>query len=275
MQQQSLPSQPLTPLPAPPFPGGLSSPVNVRSLPNDRLRVPFARAPSTSTSGTDSGEVDPAEVQRLVTVLGGFDESALDAYISAAKRRGLGPARILVDLVAPAARQIGEAWEEDRWDFVDVTLASGRLKRIVRELGALLVHPDARAEAQEAASPPLALLSSPVGQGHTLGLLMVAEFLHADRWSVCLGAPFERLTNSDFVASRFTHLVGLSLSDTDHFEPVREEIRRLRRRSRNPTLRVLVGGPALGLRPELVELVEADAGASDARLVPELARSLL
>ncbi len=268
MQQQTLSQPPLSLS----FPRGLSSPRNVRSFPVERLGTPFVRR----SPSPESGEMDPAEVQRLVTVLGGFDESALDTYISATMRRGLGPARILVDLVAPAARQIGEAWEEDRWDFVDVTLASGRLARIVRQLGPALVRSGSAAEAGEVAgSPPLMLLTVPAGQGHTLGLLMVAEFLHADRWAVALGAPFEQGTSSDFVASRFTHTVGISLSDTERFEPVREEIRRLRRRSRNPTLSVLVGGPALALRPELVELVEADAGTSDARLVPELARSLL
>jgi methanogenic corrinoid protein MtbC1 len=270
MERQSLPSENVPPARS----GGLFPSVNVHRLSAER----FSPAPSPKFAPPPArvrGEVDEAEVKRFVTVLRGFDESALDAYVSSAIRRGISPARFLLELVAPAAREIGEEWEADRCDFVDVTLASGRLKRIVRQLGASMARPSPAPGGSAGAAVPLALLLSPAGQGHTLGLLMVAEFLHADRWSVSLGSPFERISAPEFVSSHFTHMVGLSLSDADQAEKVRDEVRRIRRRSRNPSVGILVGGPALIHCPELVDLVEADASAVDARLVPDVARSFL
>lgn len=216
-------------------------------------------------------ELDDTELDRFVTVLKGFDEAALDAFVSATLRRGIGPERFLVELVAPAARAIGQQWHDDKCDFVDVTLATGRLQRVVRRLGSRITG----TEGGSTADRPLVLLSSPVGHGHTLGMLIVAEFFQADGWSVALGAPFERVPAPDFVASHFTHVVGFSLSLTDGAPTLREEIRRVRRRSMNPSVGILVGGPAILEDPDLVDFVGADASTVDARLVSDVARAFL
>jgi len=216
-------------------------------------------------------ELDDAEIRRFVTVLRGFDETALDAYVSSMLRKGISADRFLVELAAPAAREIGEDWADDRCDFVDVTLATGRLQRIVRSLGGQIPSEEPIAEGGR----PVLLLASPSGQSHTLGMLMVAEFFQAASWSVCFGAPFELTPTPDLVASRFVHVVGLSLSLTDGVGQVKEEIRRIRRRSRNPAVGVIVGGPALLVQPDLVDAVGADAASVDARLAPEVARAFL
>jgi methanogenic corrinoid protein MtbC1 len=216
-------------------------------------------------------ELDQSEIRRFVTVLRGFDETALDAYVSSMLRKGVSADRFLVELAAPAAREIGEEWADDRCDFVDVTLATGRLQRIVRSLGGQIPSEEPMAEGGR----PVLLLASPSGQSHTLGMLMVAEFFQAASWSVCFGAPFELTPTPDIVASRFVHVVGLSLSLTDGTGQVKEEIRRIRRRSRNPAVGVIVGGPALLVQPDLVDAVGADAASVDARLAPEVARAFL
>jgi MerR family transcriptional regulator, light-induced transcriptional regulator len=228
-------------------------------------------APAGSRGPRLGQELDEAEIRRFVTVLRGFDETALDAYVSGALRKGISADRFLVELAAPAAREIGEEWADDRCDFVDVTLATGRLQRIVRSLGGQIPSEEPLAEGGR----PVLLLASPSGQSHTLGMLMVAEFFQAASWSVCFGAPFELTPTPDLVASRFVHVVGLSLSLTDGVGQVKEEIRRIRRRSRNPGVGVIVGGPALFVQPDLVDAVGADAASVDARLAPEVARAFL
>ena len=42
----------------------------------------------------------------------------------------------MVDLLAPAARLLGEYWEDDRCDFVDVTMGLWRLQEVVHEIAA-------------------------------------------------------------------------------------------------------------------------------------------
>jgi MerR family transcriptional regulator, light-induced transcriptional regulator len=215
--------------------------------------------------------IDENEISRFVTVLKGFDEAALDAYVSGMLRRGLSADRFLLELAAPAARLIGEEWEDDRCDFVDVTLATGRLQRQVRSFGTRLPC----ADPVEPAERPSILLASPAGQSHTLGLLMVAEFLHAAGWTVQLGAPFDDVPTLDLVSARSLDVLGLSISMSESVDSVREEIRRIRRRSRNRSIAILVGGPALVEAPDLVGALGADAACVDARLAPDVARSLV
>ncbi len=223
------------------------------------------------TSPRPALDIDQNEIARFATVLKGFDEAALDAYVSGMQRRGLPADRFLLELATPVARLIGEEWAEDTCDFVDVTLATGRLQRLVRSMGALLPP----AESGEPERGPTILLASPAGQSHTLGLLMTAEFLHAAGWSVLLGAPFDEFPTVERVSGRHLDIVGLSISLNDGIAPVREEIRRIRRRSLNRSLAILVGGPALVDTPDLVRDVGADAACTDARLAPSVAHSLL
>jgi hypothetical protein len=56
---------------------------------------------------------------------------------------------------------------------------------------------------------------------------------------------------------------------------LKREIRRLRSASRNPHVRVLVGGKVFADDHDMVTRVGADASASDAREAPSIARSLL
>jgi MerR family transcriptional regulator, light-induced transcriptional regulator len=239
-----------------------------RKAPTDRNA---ARAPRDRSVPGRQPIADGGEVGRFATVLRGFDEGALEAYVSGMLRRGVGPERFLVELAGPAARHIGEEWEEDRCDFVDVTLAAGRLQRIVRSVGRLL---PAEALARTSDRPAI-LLSCVSGEGHTLGLLMVAEFFRASGWTVALGSPFEGPSTTELAAGRHFHAVGLSVASTDSLHLVRSEIGLLRKRSRNRSVAVLAGGEAAGLLSGLASVLEADAATHDARTAPELAHTFL
>jgi MerR family transcriptional regulator, light-induced transcriptional regulator len=214
--------------------------------------------------------VNEEDVLALARALKEVDDSALEAVIADALRKGIAPSRILVEVAAPAARHIGHEWEEDLSDFVDVTLATGRLQRLVRSLGSAI-----REEVVVEEEAPTILLASPPGQSHTLGLLMVAEFFQAASWNVYLGAPFEGTATPELVARQYVHVVGLSISLTDRATQVRSEIQRIRRRSQNRKLGILVGGPAILLDPSLSESLGADGAATDARLALQLARHFL
>jgi MerR family transcriptional regulator, light-induced transcriptional regulator len=229
----------------------------------DPERAPQADATTRGVQATD--------VDRFVEVLKGFEESAVDHFMASMLANGHSVDQLLIDLVGGAAHEVGELWKQDRLNFVEVTLATGRLQRIVRSLGCEIPA----APASDGEARPVILLTSPVGQAHTLGLLMVAEFFQASAWTVCLGNPFDPTPASDVAANRFLDVVGISLSLTDGLGTIREEIRKIRRRSRNRSIAVLLGGPALHLEPDLAHEVGADAACVDAREAPSAARALL
>ena len=214
--------------------------------------------------------VTPEDVLAVSGALKEVDDSVLEAVIAEALRKGIAPSRFLVEVAAPAARHIGHEWEEDISDFVDVTLATGRLQRLVRSMGSAI-----REEVVIEEDAPTILLASPPGQSHTLGLLMVAEFFQAASWNVYLGAPFENTPTPELVSRQFVHVVGLSISLTDRASQVRSEIQRIRRRSQNRGLGILVGGPAILLDPRLADSLGSDGAATDARLALRIAREFL
>ncbi len=232
------------------------------------MAPPLRGSESTPDNG---GSIRSHEMDRFMDALRGFDESAVDNFVSEALGNGLSADQFLVELVGGAAHEVGELWKQDQLNFVEVTLATGRLQRIVRSLGCeIQAGPGLDGEAR-----PVILLTAPVGQAHTLGLLMVAEFFQAASWTVCLGNPFDSTPAADVAANRFLDVVGISLSLTDGLGTIRDEIRKIRRRSRNRSIAVLLGGPALHLEPNLARDVGADASCLDARLAPAAARALL
>ena len=86
-------------------------------------------------------------------------------------RRAISVESIFLDLLAPAARQLGTQWEADVTDFANVTLGVSRLQRIMRRLGDTFLQRDQPRQRGESA-----LLTIIPGEQHSFGLSMVAEF---------------------------------------------------------------------------------------------------
>ncbi|MGY2047833.1 cobalamin B12-binding domain-containing protein [Methylobacterium sp. JK268] len=197
------------------------------------------------------------------------DRDAMAAML-ALLEDGLTLEGLLVGLLAPTARHIGRLWEEDACDFVQVTVAMARLRRIVHDLETLYRDP----QPVDPASPRILLLPAP-GETHTFGLTFAAHFFAEAGWEVvtsvdaCHAAALARLRTEWF------DVVGLSLSCDVHFERLVEAVPAMRRISRNRDLGVLVGGPAFLDRPDRVLCVGADASAADVRDAPGIARRLL
>jgi MerR family transcriptional regulator, light-induced transcriptional regulator len=70
------------------------------------------------------------EIQELVKLVLGPDVQTATNYILHMKRRGLPLDVLFVELLEPAARHLGKIWEDDRCDFLDVTLGVARLQKI-------------------------------------------------------------------------------------------------------------------------------------------------
>ena len=97
-------------------------------------------------------------------------------YITMALRAGLSIGEIFEDLIAPAARRLGDLWESDDCDFLAVTIGTDRLQTAVRRLSQ--IHGNDRA------SHAQALFCPAPGEVHVLGLAMAQASKAADGlWS--------------------------------------------------------------------------------------------
>jgi methanogenic corrinoid protein MtbC1 len=211
----------------------------------------------------------PADVAELVTlVLGsGGDTAPAIAFVRGLQARGCRTESLLLDLLAPAARALGELWGSDESDFAQVTVALGHLQEILRE-----TCPPAPRSAPGRRDGRAVLAPAP-GEQHTLGVSLVAEFLQRAGWEVAGGPWLGTAELLDVVRTRWCDVAGLSLSCDRQLDDVAESVAAIRRASRNRGIAVLVGGPVFRDNPALVARVGADATA-DARDVAATAAAL-
>jgi hypothetical protein len=81
-----------------------------------------------------AGPVTPAHVAQLVTSTLGAIESATSGFVAAMRDQGFRAEALYLELLAPAASQLGELWLEDLCDFTEVTIGLARLQQAMRML---------------------------------------------------------------------------------------------------------------------------------------------
>ena len=102
--------------------------------------IPRLLALHNSISGPEAdinihaGEPEIAELSRLV--VGPDNSEALD-YVLSLRNAGLSLDLLHLELLEPTARHLGELWEADRLDFIDVSIGLDRLQRLVHVFAGL------------------------------------------------------------------------------------------------------------------------------------------
>lgn len=210
-------------------------------------------------SRSERGSIGETEVMQFTDLMLGHHEPAL-AILRSLAERGATTHELCLDLLAPAARRLGDLWTADRCHFSEVTIALGRLQLMLRELASHMEDVDA-----DPASVRRALLMAVAGDQHTFGLAMVRDFFRAAGWRVGTECPEGPDALKTLVRAESFDVVGFTIGAERHVEALATAVHTLRRHSRNPGVRVLVGGPLLLVRPEVAAQVGADATALDAR----------
>jgi methanogenic corrinoid protein MtbC1 len=206
------------------------------------------------------------DVMVLSRLLRMDDLEAARDFVCDFARRGVDREKIVLDLLAVAAVEVGDCWLDDRCSFCDVTLVLARLQCITRALFAEL--PSAHPRAHERRR---VLLVPTSGEQHTLGLVLLEEMLRVAGWEV-LGEP----SDVALQVLRTTHVeaLGLTACRVERLEALTAYIHQARVVSKNRDLVVVVGGRCFDLAPELAVTVGADCTAESpteaARLMREL-----
>lgn len=196
-----------------------------------------------------------------------FAEALLDANEAAATRmlddlrtEGASPEDLYLGLFSESARLLGYYWETDQLPFSEVTLGLWRLHRMVRE-----ISPEFRREREVRGGGGMkALLTTIPGEQHSFGLLLVSEWFSRAGWAVVPG-PFQ--TDREIgraVSAESLTLAGFSVGSETNLDRIAACIAIVRRKSLNPRIGIMVGGPLFNARPELVQRVGADVTAADA-----------
>ncbi|MDR7036335.1 methanogenic corrinoid protein MtbC1 [Methylobacterium sp. BE186] len=236
-------------------------------------RLMLAHAPSASSPRPfprGGRKPTPAEIATFSDLVLAPPGEEVEDRIEALIADGLSLESLLLDLLAPTARHLGYLWEEDICDFADLTVAMGRLQRIMHDLSLRYA-----AETFDPLRGRNILLCPCPGETHIFGLSILERFFRDAGWDVvgtALDATADPLGRA---ADEWFDVVGFSLHCEVHLPKLTEAVHNIRRRSHNPGVRVLVGGAIFVDNPGLAKLVGADATAADARSAVAIAESLL
>jgi methanogenic corrinoid protein MtbC1 len=186
------------------------------------------------------------------------DELAASRYIDDLTARGASLETICAELLAPAARELGDLWNDDQVSFTEVTTGVWRLQQILRSL--------APAFGQDMAARGAIrqiLLVPAIGEQHSFGIAMVAAHFRKAGWIVRTETVGSARDLADLVCGEWFDVIGFSVGSSDRLEELTACISTTRKASRNVHLGVMVGGPVFLAHPDFVALVGADATAAN------------
>lgn len=198
-------------------------------------------------------------VHTLARLAAEGDADCASSYVRALLDAGASQEQVFLDLLAPCARWMGVLWEEDRYDFSQVTIGLWRLQRVLHEQGSRFTQ-----AFRPGADSHRVLLAAVPGAQHTFGVVMAAEFFSRAGWDV----DCEPKATWGDLRSRLTRgwydVFGLSISTSDSVPQVASAILDMRAASANRDVFVMVGGPMAAQMPDLAQLCGADSMAADA-----------
>lgn len=180
-----------------------------------------------------------ADPGALACLLIASDPQAAVVLIRAARERDGRLDTLALEVIEPAARELGDLWQADQCSDVDMTLGLWRLQQVVRDLGlgsARVNKPDA----------PVVLVVPHPGETHLLGAALDTEMLSLAGWSPRVEFPADSATLDSLVAGTWVDALDLSLSTAlgrEHrLSQLAETIAQARLASLNPDLVVVVSG---------------------------------
>ncbi len=235
-----------------------------------RMMVAHATEPVASAPLECVAVIGADEIRAFAPLVMQVEADALLGHVESILSRGVPFETVLVDLLAPTARLLGEFWEDDRCDFVDVTMGLWRLQEIVHEISGR------RGTARSGADGGhRALFASMPGDQHSFGTIMIDEIFRSEGWQtdrLCEAQTTELLER---IERDWFDIIGLTVSCDSHMGGVPEIIAAMRSVSKNPLVCVMVGGRIFSADPDLAMRVGADGTARDAKSAPHVASELL
>jgi methanogenic corrinoid protein MtbC1 len=210
---------------------------------------------------------DKKDIRGLADIVLGTDLEAAAAYVMVLRDRGLSMDTLFIELLEPTARFLGEMWDRDECDFIDVTLGVARLQKLLAVFNDTHCLPalDARRHVLMAMTP---------GNQHTFGVTMVEKFLLAAGWRVRTDVSGTCREIVENVQEHWFAVAGLAAGSNGQIEALTSTIAELRRQSKNPHIGVMVGGPMFIENPGLAIEVGADATAVNAPTAVLVAQKL-
>ncbi|MDY7097130.1 MAG: cobalamin-dependent protein [Pseudomonadota bacterium] len=227
-------------------------------------------APGGAPEKAMNGSIDPADTDRFANLPLRLEAPSLIREVERFVEAGVAIETIYLDLLTPAARRLGELWEKDKCDFVDVTMGIWRLQEVMRDLS--LRWPakvDGTGMVRSAVFCPIP------GDDHSFGAQMIEEVFARAGWQSDVLLKPKRRDLLDYLSNRPVDLVGITVSNSCPASALSSLVKAIRSVSMNPHTSIILGGRMINENPDVVLEVGADGTGSDAREALEIAEQLV
>jgi MerR family transcriptional regulator, light-induced transcriptional regulator len=222
-----------------------------------RVALPRLLAAHSAQGGRVAlSRIQPRDRDLLLEQVIASDAHVAEATLTVLGLRGVGRQDIVANLFAPVAQSLQDLWQQDDITFADLTLATGRLHRLLRS-----------------SSMPQPVLSAATTGGRLLvsGLPGVTPGFAATALEDifrCAQWDTERLLTpadgrvAEVVAKADADVLVLCVNEPSELQRAARFISQLRRELANSRLLIIVYGPPLGKERGLWSRIGADATTS-------------
>lgn len=188
------------------------------------------------------------------------DSPTANGIVDALMASGLSQERVFLELITPAARQLGVLWEQDLCDFTQVTCGLAIMHQTIYRLGY-----ESPAKPREQGGCERVMLACAPGSQHFLGLTIVADFFRKSGAEVVMEISSTESELQRAVANEWFDVMGISIALEAQLPALPSLIQHLRESSGNPKLLVVLGGPVFLRKEFSPQTLGADAIFTDAR----------
>ncbi|NKX45063.1 cobalamin B12-binding domain-containing protein [Roseicyclus persicicus] len=198
---------------------------------------------------------------RLVQLCDAFissDEEPRHEMLQRLRQDGVSTDDIIDHVIPAVARLMGERWFADDISFAHVTIGAARLQEAVRAFG---WHDDSRNRAGEDAQAILLVI--PRAEHHTLGTFVLADQLRRRGYTVHIAVDRHPRQVAEMLRKRRYVMIGITASGRRTLASARELVDIIRQTVTTVTP-VILGGPILDKRLDVLGLTGADHTAADA-----------
>lgn len=197
------------------------------------------------------------EIDALAHIVLGDDLEAAATYVTIMRDRGLSMEALYVELLEPTARHLGEMWDNDECDFIDVTIGVGRLQKLLAIFNDTYTLPQLGTRRR-------VLMATTPGNQHSFGASMIERLLSAAGWDVETEYSGDADQIIHMVKRNWFAVVGLTAGSDGQLPAMKSVVAHIRKKSQNADIGIMVGGPMFTQNPELLVTTGADATAPNA-----------
>lgn len=235
-----------------------------------RRSLALSAAPCGGHDHVSEARADPLHayrVEEFVQLLLDENDNGCEDFAFRQAASGADPQRMAADYLGPAARLIGDFWRMDICDFMQVTVCMSRIQRLFWRL--VEEYPPV-GETRVGCS----ILLSPVpGEQHGFGQSVVEDAFRRQGWHVDSCSFDEEDDLYAFAESNEYQVIGLSVSGEPFLPLLAAAILKLRRRSRNAGVSIMVGGSLVATHPDAARGAGADLLVRDVAEALDLAEA--